>query len=199
MQSWGKRLPRPRQGGLRVFWIDEAHFTTKTKLGHTWLARGLSVMCKIKPYGKRRACFAALGAGGTIHHRYYDRGNTQYMIDFVRSIRKKYGKALLVMDNTSYHKSRALMKEIETYGGDIRLEYLPAYLPDLNPVEMVWKELKKYIANGIYPRGTCLGVLSVDLASTDRRDYANFVTPVNDVMLRFVKIDVGSIHITKLP
>ena len=109
-------------------------------------------MCKIKPYGKRCTCFAALGAGGTIHHRYYSRGNTQYMIDFVRSIRKKYGKALLVMDNASYHKSRALVKEIETYGGDIRLEYLPAYSPDLNPVEMVWKELKKYIANGIYQR-----------------------------------------------
>ena len=87
-----------------------------------------------------------------IHHRHYDRGNTEYMIDFVRSIREKYGKALLVMDNASYHKSRALVKEIEAYGGDIRLEYLPAYSPDLNPVEMVWKELKKYIANGIYQR-----------------------------------------------
>ena len=74
------------------------------------------------------------------------------MIDFVRSIREKYGKALPVVDNTSYRKSRALMGTIETYGGDIRLEYLPAYSPDLNPVEMVWKELKKYIANGIYPR-----------------------------------------------
>ena len=56
----------------------------------------------------------------------------------------------------------------------------------------VWKQTV------IHTEGTCLGVLSVDLASTDRRDYANFVTPVNDVMLRFVKIDVGAIHITKL-
>ena len=98
------------------------------------MARGLSVVCKIKPYGKRRACFAAPGAGGMIHHRYYDHGNTECMIGFVRSIREKYGKALPVVDNTSYHKSRALMETIETYGGDVRLEYLPAYSPDLNPV-----------------------------------------------------------------
>ena len=74
------------------------------------------------------------------------------MIDFVRSIREKYGKFLQVMDNASCRKSRALVREIETYGGDIRLEYLPAYSRDLNPVEMVWKKFKKYIANGIYQR-----------------------------------------------
>ena len=109
-------------------------------------------MWKIKPYGERYTCFAALGAGSLIHHGHYDRGNTQYTIDFVRSIREKHGKALPVVDNASYHKSRALMKEIETYGGDIRLEYLPAYSPDLNPVEMVWKELKT-TSPAAYARG----------------------------------------------
>ena len=130
----GQKIAEAATRSLRVFWIDETHFTTKTKLGRTWLARGLSMMCKIKPYDKRCTCFAALGAEGTIHRRYYDRGNTECMIDFVRSIREKYGKTLLVVDNTSYHKSRALIGTIETYGGDIRLEYLPAYSPDLNPV-----------------------------------------------------------------
>ena len=130
----GQKIAEAASKGLHTFWIDAAHFTTKTKLGRTWLARGLLVTCKIKPYGKRRACFAALGASGMIHRRYYDRSNTEYMVDFVRSIRKKYGKALLVVDNTSYRKSRVLMQEIETYGGDIQLEYLPAYSPDLNPV-----------------------------------------------------------------
>ena len=130
----GQKIAEATSKGLRVFWIDESHFTTKTKLGRARLARGLSVMRKIKPYGKKRACFAALWAGDIIHHGYYDRGNAEYIIEFVRSIRKKYGKALLVMDNTSHHKSRALAKDIETCGGDIRLEYLPAYSPDLNPV-----------------------------------------------------------------
>ena len=36
--------------------------------------------------------------------------------------------------------------------GAVRMIYLPPYSPDLNLVEMVWKELKKYIANGIYKR-----------------------------------------------
>ena len=107
-------------------------------------------MCKIKPCGRRRTCFAA--PGGMIHRKHYNRGNTQYMIDFVRSIREKYGKALPVVGNTSYHKYGALMGTIETHGGgDMRLEYLAAYSPDLNPVEMVGQYIKKYVSNGICP------------------------------------------------
>ena len=44
------------------------------------------------------------------------------------------------------------METIETYGGDIRLECLPAYSPDLSHVETVWQYIKKYIANGTYQR-----------------------------------------------
>lgn len=138
--------------GYRLFWMDESHFTTKTVRGLAWLARGLSVPQVIKPFGKRYTCFGAPGEGGTLHHRYYDRGNTDSMIDFVRSLRDAYGKVLLVMDNASIHKAKRLMDEIEWMGGDIRIIYQPTYSPDLNPVETVWKELKRYVANGLYKR-----------------------------------------------
>ena len=138
--------------GYRLFWMDESHFTTKTIRGLTWLARGLSVPQVIKPFGKRYTCFGALGEGGTLHHRYYDRGNTDSMIDFVRSLHDTYGKVLLVMDNASIHKAKRLMDEIGEMGGAIRIIYQPTYSPDLNPVETVWKELKRYVANGLYKK-----------------------------------------------
>ena len=58
-----QKIDEAASKGLHAFWVDETHFTTKTKLGRAWLARGLSIMCKIKPYGKSCTCFAALGAG----------------------------------------------------------------------------------------------------------------------------------------
>ena len=74
------------------------------------------------------------------------------MIGFVQSIYETYGKALLVMSNASYHHSKDLIKRIKGYGGNVRIVYQPPYSPDLNPVQMVWKELKKYISNGTYRR-----------------------------------------------
>ena len=118
----------------------------------TWLARGLSVPQIIKPFGRRYTCFGALGSDGLLHHRYYDRANTDHMIEFVRSLHDAYGRVLLVMDNASYHRSKRLMEEIKKMGDDVKIVYQPAYSPDLNPVEMVWKELKKYVANGRYKK-----------------------------------------------
>ena len=42
------------------------------------------------------------------------------------------------------------MEHLKKYGGNVQIVYQLPYSPDLNPVEMVWKELKKYIANSLY-------------------------------------------------
>ncbi|MBQ3458626.1 MAG: transposase, partial [Synergistaceae bacterium] len=47
----------------------------------------------------------------------------------------------LIMDNLSSHKV-AGVKEIVASAG-IKLEYLPPYSPDLNPVEAMWSKVKK--------------------------------------------------------
>ena len=44
------------------------------------------------------------------------------------------------MDNLSSHKVSGI-KEILASGG-IKLEYLPPYSPDLNPVEFMWSKVK---------------------------------------------------------
>ena len=151
-RSLAKDIFRNTVDGHRLFWMDESHFTTKTIRGMTWLARSLSIPQVIKPFGRSYTCFGALGLDGLLHHRYYDCGNTDSMIDFVNGLHDAYGKVLLVMDNASIHKSKKLMAELEKYGGDVRIIHQPTYSPDLNPVEMVWKELKRYVANGLYRR-----------------------------------------------
>ena len=47
---------------------------------------------------------------------------------------------IVVMDNLSAHKSRRVRELIEA--GGARLEYLPPYSPDLNPIELCWSKVK---------------------------------------------------------
>ena len=47
---------------------------------------------------------------------------------------------ILIMDNLSSHKVAGI-KEILASAG-IKLEYLPPYSPDLNPVEAMWSKVK---------------------------------------------------------
>ena len=51
---------------------------------------------------------------------------------------------VVVMDNASFHKSTIIKDLIEEAG--CRLVYLPAYSPDLNPIEKFWANLKRWIS-----------------------------------------------------
>jgi transposase len=42
------------------------------------------------------------------------------------------------------HRSRLVREYVETQRGSIALEFLPAYAPELNPVECIWGYLKHH-------------------------------------------------------
>ena len=46
----------------------------------------------------------------------------------------------VILDNLSAHKASGVGQAIEAAGA--RLLYLPAYSPDLNPIELIFAELK---------------------------------------------------------
>lgn len=48
--------------------------------------------------------------------------------------------AIVVMDNLAAHKAEAVQKALDAAG--IAYRYLPAYSPDLNPIEPCWAKLK---------------------------------------------------------
>jgi transposase len=50
---------------------------------------------------------------------------------------------IVVMDNLSSHKREGLKEIVEEVGA--KIEYLPAYSPDFNPVENMWSKLKSQL------------------------------------------------------
>ncbi len=47
---------------------------------------------------------------------------------------------IVLMDNLSFHKAPCIRTLIESVGA--RLEFLPPYSPDLNPIELCWSKVK---------------------------------------------------------
>ena len=64
-------------------------------------------------------------------------------------------KILIILDNASFHmrsgilqdKKQEILTKIETNLPNIILEFLPAYSPDYNLIELVWHSAKEYIAH----------------------------------------------------
>ena len=68
----------------------------------------------------------------------------------------------LVMDNLASHKVQGVAGAIESAGAD--LWYLPAYSPDLNPIEKLWRNIGrgKYKAARSYQLLECGGFEQTD-------------------------------------
>ena len=52
-------------------------------------------------------------------------------------------KSIIIMDNASVHKGERVQELISEVGALLR--FLPAYSPDLNPIEEVFAEAKGYL------------------------------------------------------
>lgn len=50
---------------------------------------------------------------------------------------------VLVIDNASFHKSKTIIKLVESVG--CRVLFLPPYSPEFNPIEHVWAHVKNAI------------------------------------------------------
>jgi putative transposase len=66
---------------------------------------------------------------------------------FLRSVRNANpnGRIVLILDNFRSHRARATMVQAERL--DIDLVFLPPYSPDLNPIEYIWKSVKRVISD----------------------------------------------------
>jgi transposase len=68
--------------------------------------------------------------------------NTEVFEAYVREILVPTLRSgdIVVMDNLGAHKNEATLAFIKAVGAETR--FLPAYSPDLNPIEMMWSKVK---------------------------------------------------------
>ena len=66
---------------------------------------------------------------------------------FVKSLLRKFGKIILVLDGASYHfEKKHVQKFYKENEHRLIIMQLPAYSPELNPIEQSWKKVKKWLA-----------------------------------------------------
>lgn len=80
---------------------------------------------------------------------------------------------IVIMDNLTPHKSRPTLKLIKEAGAEVL--FLPAYSPDLNPIEKMWSKVKESLrAAEARTQETLLKAIGEALAKVTRQDAINW-------------------------
>ncbi len=86
----------------------------------------------------------------TRHHK-----NSESFIDFIEYLMPDeypHGKVVMVIDNASYHRSKAAMAALRLFEERLHVVWLPTYCPFLNAIERFWLHLKTLaVANHLHP------------------------------------------------
>jgi transposase len=66
------------------------------------------------------------------------------IVDYLKALKATiHGKLLIIWDGLPAHRSRVVRDYVESLDGHIQLERLPAYAPELNPVEYLFGYAKQ--------------------------------------------------------
>ena len=75
------------------------------------------------------------------------------VMDFLAALRRHISRPLLVVwDGLPAHRSRLVRDYLASLDGWIHVEYLPAYAPELNPVEYIWAYWKQPELPNVCPK-----------------------------------------------
>jgi transposase len=74
-------------------------------------------------------------------------------VDFLKAlVRHIESQLLVVWDGLPAHRSRLVRDYVAGLDGWIRIEYLPPYAPELNPVEYIWAYWKQHELPNVCPK-----------------------------------------------
>jgi len=102
-------------------------------------------------------------------------------LDHLLRYRPRKRKMVIILDNSRYHHARSLQSWLWEHRKVLRLDFLPPYSPQLNPIERVWKLTRKLcVHNRYFPT-------LQDLIFTIEQQYKLWVKP-NDTLHRLCAI-----------
>jgi len=133
-------------------WQDEVEVHTNPKIGRMWMPEGKQAEVVTPGTNKKRHL------SGSIHWRTgqvfvteaapkQGRDGALFIkhLDELRRRLRRYKKVHVICDNASCHTSLEVIEYLWKWEGRIEVHLLPAYSPDLNPIERVWWHLHEDI------------------------------------------------------
>lgn len=141
--------------GRVIVYIDEAACYLLPLLGLTWAPIGQTPLLLEQAGRSHLSLIAAIAPNGRVYVSGQDAAfSSEDVLAFLAYLCRRYRKRnlLVIWDGAMIHRSQRVKDWLSQRAGRIHLERLPAYSPELNPVELLWSGLKRSLQNRVFTR-----------------------------------------------
>ena len=145
-REWPQILRQAKQRGALILFGDEASFPQWGTLSYTWARKGQQPT--VKTSGKRRGYkvfgFIEYFTGRFFHRAIEGRFTSESYQTFLLQVLSQTNEPLfIIQDGAKYHTSKAMQQFWAEHRERITVYQLPSYSPDYNPIEYLWRKIKK--------------------------------------------------------
>lgn len=151
-----KKLRRlAKRKDIDLWCEDECHFQQHGSRCAMWIPpENLDPVVLHAPTRKQVAIFGAVcpanGRMVTMPAETFDTQSFQIFLSRLLRRRRHGCKLVVVLDNARWHHAQALRPWLRKHRRVLRLNFLPSYSPNLNPVERVWKLTRRLCTHNVY-------------------------------------------------
>lgn len=145
-QDWPALKSRARKEGRTLVFVDESGFYLLPGRVRTYSPSGRTPVLQEWQTRDHLSVMGGLTADGRLLTLVRQRALTGLdTVAFLEHVGREIGGPVLVVwDRSPIHRRAAVGECVAAVGADgLALEFLPAYAPDLNPIEWLWEHLKR--------------------------------------------------------
>jgi transposase len=145
-ETWPAILAEATRRGALLLFGDEASFAQWGSLAYTWAPRGQQPT--VLTCGRRKALkvFGLIDyfSGRFFHHHQTERFTAEGYRAFLQGVLDQTDRPIILLqDGARYHTAAAIQPFFAAQRERLTVYQLPSYSPDYNPIEHLWKNLKK--------------------------------------------------------
>jgi len=144
--TWPEILCIAKEKQAMILFGDEASFAQWGSLSYTWALKGHQPL--VKTSGRRKG-YKVFGLIDYYSGHFFWKGQTDrfnaesYAAFLVDVLTQTTQHLILIQDGAKYHTSRLMTEFFAAHTDRLTRYQLPSYSPDFNPIEFLWKKVKK--------------------------------------------------------
>ncbi len=152
-ETWPALVQTARRTGALLLFGDEASFAQWGSLAYTWAIRGQQPL--VKTGGKRKG-YKVFGLIDYFTGRLFSAGHSgrfnsaSYCAFLAGVLAATTQPILLIQDGARYHTAAATRAFFASHAARLTVTQLPSYSPDYNPIEHLWRSIKRHNTHNRY-------------------------------------------------